>query len=115
VSSVGSTPDAITAGSRGEERVANGQQRLAFVWAGTQRQQRWRSGGRLAHRRVYPHERQLGDTGPMTMQVPSPPARLATGVLRSLGRTLSAAIQLIFDLLRQLVCGPFLISVEIGR
>jgi hypothetical protein len=111
-----------------------------------------RSVGRLAHRRAYPHERQLGDTGPMTMQVPSPPARLATlcllvaltgsvglvagevvsalwlltllgavgclagvtglgilvyrvsrqtgtGILRSLGRTLSAAIQLIFDLL----------------
>ena len=27
-------PDAATAGSRGEERVANGQQRVAFVWVG---------------------------------------------------------------------------------
>ena len=33
-------PDAITAGSRGEERVANRQQRLAFGWAGTQYEQR---------------------------------------------------------------------------
>jgi hypothetical protein len=32
--------DAITAGSRGEERVANGQQRLAFAWADTQHEQR---------------------------------------------------------------------------
>ena len=32
--------DAITAGSRGEERVANGEQRLAFVWAGPQHEQR---------------------------------------------------------------------------
>src|ERR1017187_6551563 len=33
-------PDAITAGSRGEERAANGQQRLAFVWVCTQHEQR---------------------------------------------------------------------------
>jgi hypothetical protein len=33
-------PDAITAGSLGEERAASGQQRLAFVWVGTQHEQR---------------------------------------------------------------------------
>jgi hypothetical protein len=33
-------PDAITAGSRGEERVASGQQRLALVCIGTQHEQR---------------------------------------------------------------------------
>jgi hypothetical protein len=32
--------DAIMAGSRGEERVANGQQRVAFVWVGSQHEQR---------------------------------------------------------------------------
>ena len=32
--------DAITAGSRGEVRVAIGQQRLTFVWIGTQHEQR---------------------------------------------------------------------------
>jgi hypothetical protein len=106
----------------------------------------WRIAG------AYAYERQLGDTRPMTMQVPSPPARVATvwlfvaliggvgvvagevvsalwllavlgaiaclagvtglgilvyrvsrqtgtGVLRSLGRTLLAAIRLLFDLL----------------
>jgi hypothetical protein len=42
-------PDAITAGSRDEERAANGQQRLAFVWIGTQHEQRGRLAGRVLH------------------------------------------------------------------
>ena len=41
--------DAITAGSRGEERVADGQQRLAFVWVGTQHEQRDGLAGRVLH------------------------------------------------------------------
>jgi len=41
--------DAIMAGSRGEERVANGQQRLAFVWADTQHEQRDGLAGRFQH------------------------------------------------------------------
>ena len=40
VRTVVSSPDAITAGSRGEERAATGQQSLAFVWVCTQDEQR---------------------------------------------------------------------------
>ena len=40
-------PDAITAGTRGEERVADGQQHLSFVWVGTQHEQRDGLAGRV--------------------------------------------------------------------
>jgi MFS family permease len=40
-------PDAITAGSWGEERAASGQQRLAFLRAGTQHEQRDGLAGRV--------------------------------------------------------------------
>jgi hypothetical protein len=32
--------DAVATGARGEERVADGQQRIAFIWSGTQHEQR---------------------------------------------------------------------------
>jgi hypothetical protein len=45
-------PDAVTAGSRRVKRVANGQQRVAFVWAGPQHEQ----GDGLAGRALQCHE-----------------------------------------------------------